>query len=56
MENKKYHTSDNKMAIVRVMVINATFNNISVISWRYVLFVKEIEAPGENNWPAAITD
>jgi hypothetical protein len=33
-KTKKYHTSDNKMAIVRAMVINATFNNISVISWR----------------------
>jgi hypothetical protein len=25
---------------VRVMVFNATFNNISVISWRSVLFVE----------------
>jgi hypothetical protein len=27
------------------MVVNATFNNISVISWRSVLFVKETEYP-----------
>ena len=27
---------------VRVMVFNATFNNISVISWRLVLLVEEI--------------
>jgi hypothetical protein len=26
---------------VRVMVLNATFNNISVISWRSVLLVEE---------------
>jgi hypothetical protein len=26
---------------VRVMVVNATFNNISVISWRSVLLVEE---------------
>ena len=26
---------------VRVLVLNATFNNISVISWRSVLSVKE---------------
>jgi hypothetical protein len=26
---------------VRVMVFNATFNNISVISWRSVLLVEE---------------
>jgi hypothetical protein len=30
------------------MVINATFNNISVISWRSVLLVEETGGPGEN--------
>ena len=34
---------------VRVMVINATFNNISVISWQTVLLVKETRVPGENH-------
>jgi hypothetical protein len=29
----------------RVMVFNATFNNISVISWRLVLLVKETRVP-----------
>ena len=28
---------------VRVMVLNATFNNASVISWRSVLLVEETE-------------
>jgi len=37
----------------RVMVFNATFNNISVISWRSVLLVKEIRGPGENHRPDA---
>ena len=32
------------------MVFNATFNNISVISWRSVLFVEET---GENHRPVA---
>ena len=32
----------------RVMVFNATFNNISAISWRSVLFV---EVPGEYHRP-----
>jgi hypothetical protein len=32
----------------RVMVFNATFNNISVISWQLVLFVGETGVPGEN--------
>jgi hypothetical protein len=35
-----------------VMVFNATFNNISVISWRSVLLVEEIKVPGENHRPA----
>ena len=35
------------------MVFNATFNNISVISWRSVLLVEETEIPGENHRPAA---
>jgi hypothetical protein len=33
---------------IKVMVFNATFNNISVISWRSVLLVEET---GENHWP-----
>jgi hypothetical protein len=35
------------------MVISATFNNISAISWRSVLLVEEIGVPGENHRPAA---
>jgi hypothetical protein len=35
------------------MVVNAIFNNISVISWRSVLFVEESGLPGENHRPAA---
>jgi hypothetical protein len=38
---------------VRVMVFNATFNNISVISWRSVLLVEETGVTGENHRPAA---
>ena len=38
---------------VRVMVFNATFNNISVISWRSVLLVEESGGPGENKRPPA---
>jgi len=36
-----------------VMVINATFNTISVISWQSVLLVEKIEVPRENQWPVA---
>jgi len=35
--------------MVRVMVFNVTFNNISVISWRSVLLLEETRVPGENN-------
>ena len=33
------------------MVVNATFNNISVISWRSVLLVEETGVPRENHRP-----
>ena len=35
------------------MVFNTTLNNISVISWRSDLLVKETGGPGENNRPVA---
>ena len=38
---------------VRVMLLNVTFNNISVISWRSVLLVEETGLPGENHRPVA---
>ena len=37
--------------MVRVMVFNTTFNNISVISWRSALLKQEIGVPGENHRP-----
>jgi hypothetical protein len=39
--------------LVGFMMFNATFNNISVISWRSVLLVEESGEPGENHRPAA---
>ena len=38
---------------VCLMVFNATFNNISVISWRSVLLVEKTGVPGENHRPVA---
>jgi hypothetical protein len=35
------------------MVLNATFNNNSVISWQSVLLVEETGLPGENLQPVA---
>jgi hypothetical protein len=42
-----------KKRLVWFMVFNATFNNISVISWRSVLLVEETGVPGENHRPVA---
>ena len=44
---------DTQVYRVRVMVFNATFNNISVISWRSVLLVEEIGVSGEHHRPVA---
>jgi hypothetical protein len=41
---------------VMVMVFNATFNKISVISWRSVLLVEEIGVPGGNHRPVECDD
>jgi hypothetical protein len=38
---------------VCLMMFNATFNNISVISWLSVLFVEETGERGESHWPVA---
>jgi hypothetical protein len=38
---------------IRFMVLNVTFNNISVILWRSVLLVEKSGVPGENHRPAA---
>ena len=38
---------------VMVIMINATFNNISAISWRTISLVEETGVPGKNRWPAA---
>ena len=41
------------VVMVVVMVFNATFNNISLISWWSVLLVEETGVPRENHRPAA---
>jgi hypothetical protein len=37
-------------------ILNGTFNNISVISWRSVLLVEEAGIPEENHLPSQVTD
>ena len=37
------------IGLVWLIVFNATFNNISVISWWSVLLVEETRVPGENH-------
>jgi len=41
---------------VRVMVFNATFNNITVISWRSVLLVRKPEYPEKTTDLSEVTD
>jgi hypothetical protein len=36
--------------LVNFIVLNATFNNISAISWRPVLVVEKAGVPGENHF------
>jgi hypothetical protein len=38
------------------MVFNATFNNVSVISWWSVLLMEETGIPGEKHWLSQVTD
>jgi hypothetical protein len=45
--------SEYMVALVIFMVFNATFNNISALSWRSVLLMKETGIPGENQRPVA---
>ena len=44
MKKEKYHNVG-----VWLLVLNATFNNISAISWRSVLLVEETGVPRENH-------
>jgi hypothetical protein len=48
----KFPLSKNK-GLVGFMMLNATFSNISVISWRPVLLVEETGVTGENQRPVA---
>jgi hypothetical protein len=44
-----YHVISYLLDLVLFLVFNASFNNISIISWLSVLLVEETEVPGENN-------
>jgi hypothetical protein len=49
--NNVYFAS--RQSYLWVIVFNANFNNIPVISWRSVLLMKETGVPREHNRPAA---
>jgi len=46
------HKTVNRSMVI-IMVFSATFNNISVISWRSALLVGETAVPEENHRPVA---
>jgi hypothetical protein len=52
-QHKKFHFLSGTHYEEGVMVFNATFNNISVISWRSVLLVEETGELGKNHRPVA---
>jgi hypothetical protein len=58
----RYCSSQNRILLeglgvrVNVMVFNATFSNISVISQRSVLLVEETRVPGKNTDLTQVTD
>jgi hypothetical protein len=52
-QRKKELKTFSKIILVRVMVFNAIFNNISTMSWRSVLLVEETEVSGESHRPTA---
>ena len=43
------YSQSSPLGLVCLIVFNATFNNISVISWRSVWLVEETGGPGENH-------
>jgi hypothetical protein len=43
----------NQMIFFQFLVLNATFSNMSAISWRPVLVVEEAGIPGKNHRPWA---
>ena len=49
----RIRTKMQRLSHLRVMVLNATFNNISVRSWQSVFLVDEAGIPGETHRPAA---
>ena len=49
----KIDSTSTWMGLVWFMVFNATSNDISVVSWRSVLLLKEIRVPVENHRPVA---
>jgi hypothetical protein len=49
ISNSEYEPRSWRRVLDWFMVFNATFNNISVISWRSVLLVEETGVPEENH-------
>ena len=49
--NHNRYSKNSFNILIDFIVLNATFNNISAISWRPVLVVEEARVPGENHRP-----
>jgi len=53
VDNTLHEYTAVQIDLIWFIVFNATFSNISAISWRPVLVVEEAGVPGENHWPWA---
>jgi FAD synthase len=53
LKKKREKIKENNVLFVCLMVFNATFNNISVISLRSVVLVEETGGHSENHRPVA---
>ena len=51
-----YSVEHRELRLIIIMMVNATFSNISVISWRSALLVEETGERGENHNLSQVTD
>ena len=56
VELKEWNLWIDWLILIDFFMLNATFNNISAISWRPVLVVEEVGVPGENHRPWTSVD
>ena len=51
LTTKLFMPKSDLIDVIWFIVLNATFSNISTISWRPILVVEKARVPGENHQP-----